>query len=90
MRKEDYEVNKGHTEYEDLLQCNNLPSSSTPRGHQIPAAFMILASGLEKVGFFHYLFNHMKFFSKDFKEVSRETFDIASVIALRLNKIELN
>lgn len=42
-------MSKGHTEYEDLLQCNNLPSSATPRGHQFPAAFMIMASGLEKV-----------------------------------------
>lgn len=40
---------RGHTEYEDLLQCNNLPSSSTPRGHQFPAAFMICASGLDEV-----------------------------------------
>ncbi|VDD77364.1 unnamed protein product [Mesocestoides corti] len=50
IRKEDFEINKGHTEYEDLLQCNNLPSSATPRGHQLPAAFMIMASGLEKYG----------------------------------------
>ncbi|EUB63494.1 Putative aminopeptidase W07G4.4 [Echinococcus granulosus] len=50
VRMEDFEMCKGHTEYEDLLQCNNLPSSATPRGHQFPAAFMILASGLEKHG----------------------------------------
>ncbi|KAL5111559.1 putative aminopeptidase [Taenia crassiceps] len=50
VRKEDFEMSKGHTEYEDLLQCNNLPSSATPRGHQFPAAFMIMASGLEKHG----------------------------------------
>ncbi|VDK22681.1 unnamed protein product [Taenia asiatica] len=50
IRREDYEVVKGHTEYEDLLQCNNLPSSETPRGHQFPAAFMIVASGLDEHG----------------------------------------
>jgi len=39
----------GKSEYEDVLQCNNLPSSRTPRGHQAPAAFIILSSGLNKV-----------------------------------------
>eukprot|EP00106_Octopus_bimaculoides_P010221 XP_014777663.1 PREDICTED: putative aminopeptidase W07G4.4 [Octopus bimaculoides] len=33
-----------------VLQCNNLPSSQTPRGHQTPAAFLILASGMDKHG----------------------------------------
>lgn len=32
-----------------MLQCNNLPSSGTPRGHQFPAAFMIRAAGMDKV-----------------------------------------
>ena len=41
---------KGPSEYEDLLQCNNLPSTMTSRGHQFPAAFMIMASGLDKHG----------------------------------------
>ncbi|KAM7538043.1 hypothetical protein Aperf_G00000066338 [Anoplocephala perfoliata] len=50
VRREDYEMAKGLTEYEDLLQCNNLPSSGTPRGHQFPAAFMIAASGLDEHG----------------------------------------
>uniref|UniRef100_A0A183AFD3 CYTOSOL_AP domain-containing protein n=1 Tax=Echinostoma caproni TaxID=27848 RepID=A0A183AFD3_9TREM len=49
VRKEDYDFNRGKTEYEDILQCNNLPSSATPRGHQIPAAFLAMASGLDKV-----------------------------------------
>jgi len=39
----------GEAEGEDLLQCNNLGSSRTPRGHQFPAAFMVQASGLDKV-----------------------------------------
>lgn len=34
---------------DDLLQCNNAPSSRTKRGHQTPGAFLLLASGLEKV-----------------------------------------
>lgn len=50
IRREDYEFHKGKSEYEDILQCNNLPSSATPRGHQTPAAFLIMASGLDKVG----------------------------------------
>lgn len=49
IRREDYEFHKGKSEYEDILQCNNLPSSGTPRGHQTPAAFLIMASGLDKV-----------------------------------------
>uniref|UniRef100_A0A3Q3WPM1 Cytosol aminopeptidase domain-containing protein n=1 Tax=Mola mola TaxID=94237 RepID=A0A3Q3WPM1_MOLML len=50
IRCEDYEFHKGKSEYEDILQCNNLPSSATPRGHQTPAAFLIMASGLDKHG----------------------------------------
>lgn len=34
---------------DDLLQCNNAPSSRTPRGHQTPGAFLLLAAGLDKV-----------------------------------------
>lgn len=50
IRREDYQFHKGKSEYEDVLQCNNLPSSRTARGHQGPAAFLILASGLDKHG----------------------------------------
>lgn len=49
IRREDYEFHKGKSEYEDILQSNNLPSSATPRGHQAPAAFLIMTSGLDKV-----------------------------------------
>lgn len=49
IRREDYDFHKGKSEYEDILQCNNLASSATPRGHQTPAAFLIMASGLDKV-----------------------------------------
>jgi len=50
IRREDYAFHGAPSEYEDVLQCNNAPSSRTPRGHQSPAAFMILASGLDKHG----------------------------------------
>jgi len=50
IRREDYDFNKGKSEYEDILQCNNAPSSRTPRGHQLPAAFLIQVSGLDKHG----------------------------------------
>jgi len=50
IRREDYNAHKGKSEYEDVLQCNNDPSTQTPRGHQSPAAFMIMASGLIKHG----------------------------------------
>lgn len=50
IRREDYAFCAGRNEYEDLIQCNNQPSSRTPRGHQFPAAFMISASGLKKHG----------------------------------------
>lgn len=48
LRKEDFAFHRAKTYGEDLLQCNNLPSSRTPRGHQTPAAFLIMASGLDK------------------------------------------
>ncbi|XP_069774006.1 putative aminopeptidase W07G4.4 isoform X2 [Narcine bancroftii] len=50
IRRDDYDFHKGKSEYEDVLQCNNLPSSSTSRGHQSPAAFLIMGSGLDKHG----------------------------------------
>ncbi|KAM9476161.1 putative aminopeptidase W07G4.4 [Clarias gariepinus] len=50
IRRDDYEFHKGKSEYEDILQCNNLPSSATPRGHQTPAAFLIMTSGLDQHG----------------------------------------
>lgn len=50
LRKEDFEFNASTGYGEDLLQCNNLPSSRTPRGHQVPAAFLIAATGLDQHG----------------------------------------
>jgi leucyl aminopeptidase len=40
-------VVKTPTQNEDVLSCNNLPSSRTPRGHQFPMAFLSIASGLD-------------------------------------------
>lgn len=50
IRREDYNFHAGKSEYEDVLQSNNKPSSQTPRGHQTPSAFLVLASGLDKHG----------------------------------------
>ncbi|KAJ8286176.1 hypothetical protein GJAV_G00035390 [Gymnothorax javanicus] len=50
IRREDYEFHRGKSEYEQILQSNNLPSSVTPRGHQTPSAFIIMSSGLDEHG----------------------------------------
>jgi leucyl aminopeptidase len=50
IRREDYAFNVGKSEYEDIIQSNNLPSSRTPRGHQFPAAFLAVIAGLDKHG----------------------------------------
>ncbi|KAH8360118.1 hypothetical protein KR093_010862, partial [Drosophila rubida] len=50
LRQCDFDFNAGKVLGEDLVQCNNLPSTRTPRGHQVPAAFLIQASGLHKHG----------------------------------------
>lgn len=50
LRREDYAMVEGKSEYEDIIQCNNEASSRTPRGHQFPAAFLIRVSGLDKHG----------------------------------------
>ncbi len=47
IRREDYETHKGKSEYEDVMQV--LSRSDTSRGHQGPAAFLIMASGLDEV-----------------------------------------
>ncbi|KAL7673227.1 hypothetical protein ACOME3_008095 [Neoechinorhynchus agilis] len=50
LRCEDFEFIKYPGDKADILQCNTLPSSRTPRGHIFPAAFLIRASGLDKYG----------------------------------------
>jgi len=50
LRREDFAfVRPKHASY-DVLQCNTLPSSRTPRGHQFPMAFLVASSGLDAHG----------------------------------------
>jgi len=52
LRPDDYDFIRPRpraTDY-DVLQCNTQPSSATNRGHQFPAAFIIIASGLYEHG----------------------------------------
>ncbi|MCC6647940.1 MAG: hypothetical protein IT374_20530 [Polyangiaceae bacterium] len=46
LRPEDYAFVAAKSPAEDVLSCNSLPSSRTPRGHQFPAAFLEIVSGL--------------------------------------------
>jgi len=49
VRREDWDFVKDKSgEFVSVLQCNNAPSSRTPRGHQMPGAFMMQVSGLDK------------------------------------------
>ncbi|ALC46807.1 Dip-B, partial [Drosophila busckii] len=50
LRKCDFDFNAPKVIGEDVVQCNNASSVRTPRGHQVPAAFMITATGLDKHG----------------------------------------
>lgn len=50
LRREDFDFIAPKTAEYDVLQCNNASSVATPRGHQFPAAFMLIASGLDKHG----------------------------------------
>ena len=50
IRKEDYETHKGKSEYEDIQQAMSKQSADSSRGHQGPAAFIIMSSGLEEHG----------------------------------------
>lgn len=47
LRREDFDFVKPRSKADDVLSCNNAPSSDTPRGHQFPMAFLILAAGLK-------------------------------------------
>ncbi|MDF2176804.1 leucyl aminopeptidase family protein [Aliiglaciecola sp. CAU 1673] len=49
-RREDYHFIRPRSKADDLLSCNNAPSSATPRGHQFPMAFLAVASGLDAHG----------------------------------------
>lgn len=50
VRREDLDFNDGKAAGDDIHQSNNLASSRTCRGHQIPAGFLLKASGLEHHG----------------------------------------
>lgn len=50
LRQCDFDFNAAKARGEDVVQANNAPSVKTPRGHQVPAAFMIKATGLDKHG----------------------------------------
>jgi len=48
IRRDDWDFNADKSgEFVSILQCNNAASSRTPRGHQMPAAFMQQVSGLD-------------------------------------------
>lgn len=55
IRREDYKAYKGKNEYEDMLQVGS-PTPARSRGHQGPAAFLIMGSGLDKVCLFYFIF----------------------------------
>lgn len=50
LRREDWDFVKPRSAADDVLSCNNAPSSATARGHQFPMAFLCVASGLDKHG----------------------------------------
>ncbi|KAL2919258.1 hypothetical protein HK105_200901 [Polyrhizophydium stewartii] len=50
LRREDYDLIQPSGVTEDVCQANSAPSSRTPRGHQYPAAFMSIASGIVNHG----------------------------------------
>lgn len=51
IRREDFLTHQGRAEGDDILQALQQLSSKIPRGHQGPAAFLIKASGLDKVSY---------------------------------------
>lgn len=50
IRREDYKASTATDGYADVIQCGTAASSRTPRGHQQPAGFLVLASGLDAHG----------------------------------------
>ncbi|GBP05747.1 Putative aminopeptidase W07G4.4 [Eumeta japonica] len=48
MRPEDFAVHRGRGEGDDIYQALNQPSAVTPRGHQGPAAFLMMVSDLHE------------------------------------------
>ncbi|MCR9247515.1 MAG: leucyl aminopeptidase family protein [bacterium] len=50
LRREDWDFVKPRSAADDVMQCNNAPSTMTNRGHQFPMAFLAVAAGLDKHG----------------------------------------
>ena len=50
LRPEDWDFIDPRSKADDVLSCNNAASSQTARGHQFPAAFLAIASGLAPHG----------------------------------------
>lgn len=50
MNLQDFDFHMGESEAEHLRQGNTKPSVQTLRGHQCPAAFMLMASRLDEHG----------------------------------------
>lgn len=50
FRREDIACVQPGRSSEDIVQANDKPSTMTNRGHQYPAGFMLIASGLDKHG----------------------------------------
>ncbi len=48
LRREDFLFVRPRTRADDVLSCNNAPSTQTSRGHQFPMAFLAIASGLAR------------------------------------------
>ena len=49
VRRDDFKLHKGKAEGDDVIQAGSSGSAKTCRGHQGPAAFLIMTSGLNKV-----------------------------------------
>ncbi|XP_030019581.2 putative aminopeptidase W07G4.4 [Manduca sexta] len=47
VRREDLAAHRGRAHGDALHQADSRPSVATPRGHQAPAAFLLLAAGLD-------------------------------------------
>jgi len=50
LRREDVDCVQPGSASEDVVQANDKASTLTNRGHQYPAGFMLIASGVEKYG----------------------------------------
>ncbi|KAM3956512.1 putative aminopeptidase W07G4.4 isoform 1-T2 [Aphomia sociella] len=48
LRREDLAAHRGRAAGDQLHQADGRPSAATPRGHQAPAAFLLLAAGLHE------------------------------------------